>query len=152
MDETRLIERFRSVEALYCGATTDGERNAAARARARLLERIEQSDLPGVLPLFLRLRPSDLRSYSLVLAMMRRYGLMPARLVRRRCVAALADSRKVVVEVLVPEFEASSRALRGAIERWLVGAVRAALFGGEAHGEIELLPASTQGELHGDLD
>ena len=41
MDEEKLIERLRLVEALHAGATTPGERVAAARARERIIERLK---------------------------------------------------------------------------------------------------------------
>jgi len=40
MDELRLIEKLRRIQALYSGATTKGERLAAERARERILERL----------------------------------------------------------------------------------------------------------------
>ncbi|MEZ4466568.1 MAG: hypothetical protein R3F43_19500 [bacterium] len=40
MDEARLIEKLRKIEALFAGATTDGERQAAARPATRIQERL----------------------------------------------------------------------------------------------------------------
>ncbi len=153
MVDPRLIQRFRSVQALYVGAATEGEREAAASARARLLARIED-DQPEVaptptlaerLPLFVQLRPSDLRSYPLLLAMLRRYGLKPVRLVKRRFVAVCAGSKEVVVEALLPEFERMGRKLSTMIESWAIDAISAALFG-EEQGEVRLLAASSSQE------
>ena len=45
-DRKALLRRIRRVEALHAGATTDGERTAAARARARLVERLG-GDVPS---------------------------------------------------------------------------------------------------------
>jgi len=47
MDEARLIENLRLIEALHAGATTEGEKVASERARDRILERLrlfEQED------------------------------------------------------------------------------------------------------------
>jgi hypothetical protein len=49
MDEDRLIEKLRLIEALFAGAKTAGEKNAAERAKQRILERpksIEESGPP----------------------------------------------------------------------------------------------------------
>ena len=48
-DEPRLLEKLRAIEALFAGATTDGERAAAAEARSRIqlrLRSLEVSDPP----------------------------------------------------------------------------------------------------------
>jgi hypothetical protein len=45
-DRKALLRRIRRVEALEAGATTEGERTAAARARARLVERLG-GDVPS---------------------------------------------------------------------------------------------------------
>ena len=41
MDEARLLEKLRAIEALFAGATTDGERVAAAEARKRIQLRLK---------------------------------------------------------------------------------------------------------------
>jgi len=41
MDEARLIEKLKAIEALFAGATTPGERVAADAARLRILERLK---------------------------------------------------------------------------------------------------------------
>ncbi len=41
MDEARLIDKLQLIEALYSGATTEGEKVAAERARDRILERLK---------------------------------------------------------------------------------------------------------------
>jgi hypothetical protein len=40
VNEAKLIEKLRLIEALNAGAKTEGEKNAADRARQRILERI----------------------------------------------------------------------------------------------------------------
>ena len=40
MDESKLIEKLLRIEALHAGATTEGERLAAAAARERILDRL----------------------------------------------------------------------------------------------------------------
>ncbi|MFQ5352852.1 MAG: hypothetical protein ACE5D3_07245, partial [Candidatus Binatia bacterium] len=49
MDEARLINKLRLVEALFAGVTNEGEKVAADRARSRILERLkllEKEDPP----------------------------------------------------------------------------------------------------------
>lgn len=41
MDETKLIEKLRLIEALFAGAATDGEKNTAKKAKQRILERLK---------------------------------------------------------------------------------------------------------------
>jgi hypothetical protein len=41
-DEAALIEKLRRIEALHAGATTPGERDAAANARQRILARLAE--------------------------------------------------------------------------------------------------------------
>jgi hypothetical protein len=47
-DESRLVERLCAIEALFAGATTDGERDAADRARQRIVARL--AELPRTHP------------------------------------------------------------------------------------------------------
>jgi hypothetical protein len=49
MDEARLLEKLRAIEALFVGATTDGERAAAGEARKRIqlrLKALAETDPP----------------------------------------------------------------------------------------------------------
>ena len=49
MDEARLIDKLRLIEALFAGATSEGEKVAAEHARDRILERLklrEKEDPP----------------------------------------------------------------------------------------------------------
>ncbi len=49
MDEVKLKEKLRLIEALFAGAKTAGEKDAADRARQQILERlrsVEASDPP----------------------------------------------------------------------------------------------------------
>ena len=44
MDEAKLIEKLRLVEALFAGTTTEGEQVAADHARQRILERLRSME------------------------------------------------------------------------------------------------------------
>lgn len=80
-DEDRLKEKLRAIEALFSGATTDGERDAADRARQRIAARLaELAKEAGVEWQF----SLDPWSYKLLVALARRYGLKPYRYRRQR--------------------------------------------------------------------
>jgi hypothetical protein len=78
MDEAKLIERLRAIEALFAGATTPGERTAADRARERILERLRGTRRVEQ-PVEYKLALPDVWSRRLMLALLRRYGLRPYR-------------------------------------------------------------------------
>jgi hypothetical protein len=75
-DEGKLVEKLRRIEALFAGATTEGERIAAAEARSRIqlrMQELEQADSP----VELRFGLADVWSRKVLLALLRRYGLEP---------------------------------------------------------------------------
>ena len=103
-DQTQLREKLRKLEALFAGAGTPGEKQAAEagleRIRARLAE-LEQSD-PAI---EMQFSLPDLWSRKLFLALCRRYGLKPYRLARQRATTVmLRVPKKFVDQVLWPEF------------------------------------------------
>jgi len=110
-DEALLREKLRKLEALFAGAGTPGEKNAAEagleRIRARLAE-LEGSDPPIEMQFSL----SDLWTRKLFLALCRRYGLKPYRLPRqRRTTVMLRVPKKFLDQILWPEFKELSAAL-----------------------------------------
>ena len=112
MDETRLMEKLRLIEALYAGAATDGERVAAERARERILERLAQweKEAPAVEYKFTL---ADMWSRKVLLALLRRYNIRPYRYGGQRHTTVMARvSRRFVEETLWPEFEQISGTLR----------------------------------------
>lgn len=114
-DQTQLREKLRKLEALFAGAGTPGEKQAAEagleRIRARLAE-LEQSDHAIEMQFSL----PDVWSRKLFLALCRRYGLKPYRLVRQRATTVmLRVPRKFVDQVLWPEF----RELNAELARYL---------------------------------
>ena len=110
-NEALLREKLRKLEALFAGAGTPGEKNAAEagleRIRARLAE-LEGSDPPIEMQFSL----SDLWTRRLFLALCRRYGLKPYRLPRQRTTTVmLRVPKKFLDQVLWPEFKELSTAL-----------------------------------------
>lgn len=103
--EQQLVEKLRRIEALHARPGSEGERQAAARARERIQARLKQleSEEP---PVEYRFSLSDQWSRHLFVALLRRYGVQPYRYryQRRTTVMALL-SRTFVNETLWPEFQ-----------------------------------------------
>jgi hypothetical protein len=112
MDEANLIEKLRLIEALFSGATTEGEKDAADRARQRILDRlkaIEQTDPP----VEFKFTMNDIWQNKVFIALLRRYGFKPYRYRGQRHTTVMTRiSVRFVDETLWPEFEEVSRTLR----------------------------------------
>jgi len=110
-DEERLLERLRLIEALHAGAATAGEREAAANARDRIRARLatlENTDPPIEFSFKLR----DRWSHRLLVALLRRYGIVPYRYRGQRYTTVMARLPKSFVnETLWPEFVELNRTL-----------------------------------------
>jgi hypothetical protein len=78
MDEAKLREKLTRIEALFAGATTEGERVAAGEARRRIRERLESAERVEP-PVEFRFTLTDTWSRKLFLALLRRYDLKPYR-------------------------------------------------------------------------
>jgi len=129
-DEALLREKLRKLEALFAGAGTPGEKNAAEagleRIRARLAE-LEGSDPPIEMQFSL----SDLWTRKLFLALCRRYGLKPYRLPRQRTTTVmLRVPKKFLDQVLWPEFKELSAALSRYLDEVTTRVIRE-----EVHGD-----------------
>jgi hypothetical protein len=112
MDEAKLIDKLRLIEALFAGAATEGEKVAAGRARNRILERLkllEKEDPPVVY----RFSMADMWSRKVFVALLRRYGIRPYRYNGQRYTTIMASvSKRFVDETLWPEFQEISETLR----------------------------------------
>ncbi len=111
MDESKLIEKLRLIEALFSGAATEGERVAADRARERILDRLRswEREVP---PIEYRFSMGDMWSRKVFVALLRRYGIRPYRYKRQRYTTVMAKvTQKFVDETLWPEFEEISDSL-----------------------------------------
>jgi hypothetical protein len=115
MDEHKLIEKLLRIEALHAGATTRGERVAAARAMHRILEHLRdiQEEDP---PIEYRFSMPDPWARKLFLALLRRYGLKPYRYHRQRYSTVMVRvPERFVDETLWPEFQE----LQGTLSEYL---------------------------------
>lgn len=112
MDEARLIEKLRAIEALFAGATTPGEKDAAGRALGRILERLKEWEVEDP-PIEYRFSMADMWSRKVFLALLRRYGIHPYRFRGQRYTTIMAKvSKRFVDETLWPEFNEISSALQ----------------------------------------
>jgi len=110
-DEQRLIEKLQRIEALFAGAATPGEREAAAQARDRIRCRLrEQQKTDPPVEFAFKLR--DRWSHKLLVALLRRYQIRPYRYRGQRYTTIMARvPARFVKEVLWPEFEELNQTL-----------------------------------------
>lgn len=103
-DEQRLFEKLRRIEALFAGASTEGERLAADAARERIRERLAAvSGAEQAIEHRFSLR--DTWSRRIFVALLRRYGLEPYRYPGQRYTTVMARvAARFVDETLWPEF------------------------------------------------
>jgi hypothetical protein len=127
MDEARLLEKLRAIEALFVGATTDGERAAAGEARKRIqlrLKALEEADPP----VEYKFSVGDGWSAKLFMALCRRYGIKPYRYRgQRRTTIVARVSRRFVDETLWPEFQQLSAVLRKHLDEMTERIIAAAI-------------------------
>lgn len=115
--EEALRLKLRKIEALFKGAGTVGERDAAEAALGRIKEKLAQA---------VKTDPSleytftfrDQWTKQLFIALCRRYALSPYRYARQRYTTVMVRApRSFVDEVLWPQYEALSKELREYLDR-----------------------------------
>lgn len=112
MDEAALIEKLLKIEALHAGATSAGERAAAATARERIIERLAAFNRVEVAREY-QLSLHDPWARRVFIALARRYGLRPFRYKRQRAGTVMIKVAPSFFDnTLWPEFEAISGELR----------------------------------------
>ena len=112
VNEAKLIEKLRLIEALFAGAKTDGEKDAADRARQRILERLKTVERTDP-PVEWRFSMRDMWQRRVFVSLMRRYGINPYRHSGQRHTTVMAKvPSRFVEETLWPEFQEISRTLR----------------------------------------
>ena len=115
--EQQIREKLRKIAALYEGAATAGERDAAAAAINRLKEAL--AALPER-PVEFRFSISDPWQRGLLSALCRRYGLEPYRYARQRHTTLLVKApRSFVEKTLWPEYQQ----LRDTLHEYLMEAM-----------------------------
>lgn len=102
-DEQRLKEKLRAIEALAAGTTNDGERDAATRARDRILERL--AEVMAETPIEWQFTV-DSYMRQLLIALARRYDLKPYRYRRQRYSSLVIRApERFLKETFLPEYE-----------------------------------------------
>ena len=109
--EAELKETLHKIEALFAGAATAGERDAAQAARERIQAKLR--DLEGrERPIEMRFTLGDGWNLKLFLALCRRYGLKPYRKHgQRRTTVMLKVVPSFANDILWPEFTQLAEAL-----------------------------------------
>jgi tetrahydromethanopterin S-methyltransferase subunit G len=116
MNEAKLTEKLKLIEALFAGATTEGEKDAAFNALQRIRSRLEEIEKKDP-PVEYKFTMSDLWSRKLFLALLRRYDIKPYRYYRQRQTTVMAKIPKSFVdETLWPEFEELNKTLKEYLE------------------------------------
>jgi len=132
MTEDQLRERLRKITALFEGATTPGERSAAAAA----IERVKKA-LAGVA----RTEPATEFKFNLpdhwqrrlLIALCRRYGLQPYRYKGQRHTTVMIRAPQTFVErTLWPEFQQLKRELNHYLNEATERIIREEVFGDTA--------------------
>lgn len=101
-DEDGLKQKLRAIEALFAGATTEGERVAAGRARQRIAARL--TELMAERPVEWQFTV-DPWSRKLLLGLARRYGLQPYRYRRQRYTTLVIRApERFLKETFLPEY------------------------------------------------
>lgn len=102
-DEEGLKAKLRAIEALFSGATTPGEREAADRARQRIAARLAELRGDRQVEWQFTLTPWSRR---LLIALARRYGLQPYRYRRQRHTTLIVRaSERFLKETFLPEYD-----------------------------------------------
>jgi hypothetical protein len=116
MDEAKLRERLSKIEALFAGATTEGERVAAAEARQRIQARLESAERADPAVEY-RFTLGDGWARKVFVALLRRYDLKPYRYRgQRRTTVMVKVPKRFVDETLWSEFEQIDAALQAYLE------------------------------------
>jgi hypothetical protein len=107
---------LRRIEALHAGATTPGERDAAANAIRRIQERLKLAEKEDP-PVEYKFTLGDGWSRKLFMSLARRYGLKPFRYRGQRYTTVMVRVPKRFVDgTLWPEFRELDRILRETLD------------------------------------
>jgi hypothetical protein len=142
--QSQLREKLRKIEALFAGAGTAGERDAAEAALSRV--RAKLADLERKEPAIeLQFSIPDPWSRLLLIALCRRYGLKPYRYPRQRRTSIMVRApRRFVDDVLLQEFRDLDMALQAYLREVTLKVIREEVFAdtSDAQEIAEALPAA----------
>ncbi|MEN3943591.1 hypothetical protein WJU23_19995 [Prosthecobacter sp. SYSU 5D2] len=119
-----LLEKLRKIERLYAGATTAGEKEAAADAMARITRRLQET-VRTEAAIEYKFTLTDAWSKKLFIALLRRYSLRPYRYARqRRTTVMVRVPRSFVDQTLWPEFLELSAVLKNYLDEMTEQVIR----------------------------
>jgi hypothetical protein len=137
-EETHLIEKLHKIEALFASSTYSGERQSAESAIERIRRRLAELDQTER-PVEFRFSLTDGWSKSLLIALLRRYGLNPYRYAgQRRTTVRVRVAASFVDQVLWPEFLQLNATLCTHLDSVTRRVIQQAIHGGD--GDIEVVP------------
>ncbi len=127
--EHELREKLRKIAALFEGATTPGERDAAAAALNRIRAAMHEAEKVER-PIEMNFRLPDRWNRQLFLALCRRYGLRPYRYPRQRHSTVVVRAAATFInQTLWPEFQEISLALNEYLNEVTERIIREEVFG-----------------------
>ncbi len=136
MNEDDLIRKLSSIEALFAGAKTPGERVAADLAKERIRARLKEFEQRDP-PIEYRFTLSSMWSKKLFVALLRRYDIRPYRYKRQRHTTVMARvSVSFVEDTLWPEFVELNKALHAHLDEITNRVIHESIFAGDAELEI----------------
>ena len=136
MLEADLLDKLRKIERLYAGATTPGEKDAAADAIARIKKRLAETAKTEQ-PIEYKFTLSDAWSKKLFIALLRRYAINPYRYSRQRRNTVMARvPRSFVDETLWPEFIELSKVLKTYLDEMTDRVIAGGVHGDVAEEEV----------------
>lgn len=116
MNEAKLIEKLKLIEALFADVTTEGEKDAADSALERIKKRLEELQEKDP-PVEYKFTMSNMWSRKLFVALLRRYDIQPYRYYRQRHTTVMVKVSKTFVdETLWPEFQELDKILESYLD------------------------------------
>jgi len=114
MTEQELIQKLEKIERLFAGATSDGERGAAANARDRMQAKLEKTRQNTEEPFIeYQFSMNDMWTRKLFTALLRSYGIKPYRYKRQRYTTVVAKVQQSFLDKTIwPEYQALSKVLK----------------------------------------
>ena len=140
--EQQLIEKLRGIERLHAGATTPGERTAAANALDRIRRRLAEMEVSDP-PIEYNFRMNDLWSRRLFVALLRRYDIRPYRYYRQRHTTVMAKvPKRFLDDTLWPEFQELNKTLQVYLDEVTSRVVTEGVYADNS--EVEVVPDAQQ--------
>ncbi len=144
-DVDALLARLQKIEALFAGATTEGERLAADAARDRVQARLDEAAAAGPLIEIQYSLPDDW-SRMLFMALARRHGIEPYRYRRqRRTTVVCRVSQRFSDQTLWPEYCRLSRVLTTHLDRITRGVISSTIHADTSDAKERDLPLGLPG-------